>query len=173
MAPLLKEFGDDEMFESLRELRTFYDANGHVLLTLSSLVNHAIATEESVSAARTYVHDNEPRENMLGEVMMSSIFDRRPISPIAIARRRVDFYFERCWRLREGGFINDRALAVLTNNDAFDLFVSVARPLSHAVALIVRDGGDAELFTRRAGRTLWHHDLGRRIGRNAIWRAPT
>jgi hypothetical protein len=32
IAPLMKEFGDDEMFQSLRELRKYYEDNAQVLL---------------------------------------------------------------------------------------------------------------------------------------------
>ena len=63
---------------------------------------------------------------------------------IATARRHVQSFFKRAWRLWKHGYLRTSDLKIIAHTDGFELLRDVARPLSMAVNLVIVQEGESE-----------------------------
>lgn len=149
LTTFLQQYSTKQMDDDLKRLRAFYDdsATRNILYSLSALTSDpCIMNRQAEDAARYYMNHHEQE---LGE-----------------ARRNVDFYFERAYRLHQRGYLPKWEFLLIANTSAKQLLLDVVRPLSLAVSLIKLHDGNWDTYRSALTGYEWYRDFEKR----AAWR---
>ncbi len=147
LTSVLNEYQLEVMFRNLRTLGAFgRSEEGQMLIgQFKDLLDGSKQPEEAdIEAARSY---------------LSTYGDG--IEP---ARRSIDRFYNKVWRLYGKEYLSREDVAIIADTQGSKLLMSVARPLTYAVALTEIQPEDKRKHRAAAREVGWYDDFGALIG---------